>query len=1000
MLRSALALIGLPILGISATANSDLERQFTQTVRPFVATYCLGCHSGASPAAQFDLGPYSTTAAVVRDLGHWNHVSERLTANQMPPKGLKQPPAELRKQVVGWIQAVRMAEARNNAGDPGIVLARRLSNSEYNYTIRDLTGIDIQPTREFPVDPANTAGFDNSGESLTMSPALLAKYLQAAREVANHMVLTPDNIGFAAHPMLVETDREKYAIKRIVDFYESQPTDYADYFQALWRFKYRSAIGKPKATLNSIAEEAKLSPKYLPMVLRILGETKDNTIPEIGPIAKLRSMWRSLPKPGANQPEAVRAKCVEMRDFVVRLRKHTAMEFASPVVKGLTPTSQPLMNWKLRAFAAHRRDFDRNALRMASDPPLAVPEIPKYPGLGQESAIRAAALMQKARAGDEDLIVPDGQRARYEAAFAKFASVFPDNFYIRERGRFFPDDSQDKGRLLSAGYHNVMGYFRDDTPLIELILDEAGKKELDRLWDEFDFIADFTARTWVQYFFNQSGEVQGKGRESGTARPSDKEVSASPVIFGLRDMYLAKAEPSANPVAMEAIRYHFQWVNDTLRSVERMRVEAEPRHLNALLKFAARAYRRPLSEAEREKILAFYHELREKNGLTHEEAIRDSIVSVLMSPKFCYRMDAGSTLSKALSGYDLASRLSYFLWSSMPDDELLSHAAKNDLQKPEVLIAQARRMLKDERAHDLSVEFAGNWLDFRRFEEHNTVDRERFPSFTNELREAMFQEPVRLIEDVIRNNRSVLDLIYGKYTFVNPVLAKHYGIPNVKGDHNTWVRVEDATPYGRGGLLPMSVFLTKNAPGLRTSPVKRGFWVVRRVLGETIPPPPPNVPELPQDEAKADLPLRDILAKHRDNPACSSCHARFDSFGLVFEGYGPIGERRSKDLAGRPVETEAVFPGGDQGSGIEGVQKFIREHRQNDFLDNLSRKLLAYSLGRSIMLSDEPTVERMRTTAVSNGYRFASLVEAIVTSPQFLNRRIPDSPNSQLAQKR
>ena len=144
---------------------------------------------------------------------------------------------------------MRTSEAQKNAGDPGLVLARRLSNAEYNYTIRDLTGVDIRPTREFPVDPANTAGFDNSGESLTMSPALLNKYLQAAREVANHMVLTPDGFDFAPHPMLVETDREKYAIKRIVDFYERQPTDYADYFQAAWRFKHRSALGKPKATL-------------------------------------------------------------------------------------------------------------------------------------------------------------------------------------------------------------------------------------------------------------------------------------------------------------------------------------------------------------------------------------------------------------------------------------------------------------------------------------------------------------------------------------------------------------------------------------------------------------------------------------------------------------------------------------------------------------------------------------------------------------------------------
>jgi hypothetical protein len=852
------------------------------------------------------------------------------------------------------------------------------------------------------VDPANTAGFDNSGESLTMSPALLNKYLQAAREVGDHLVLKPDGFDFSPHPMLVETDREKYAIKRIVEFYDRQPTDYADYFQAAWRFKHRSALGKPGTTLAGMATDAKVSAKYLPMIWQLLEEAPEAAKKEVGPIAKLQAMWRALPAPGAHGPDLVRVKCVEMRDFVVKIRKHTAMEFAAPVVKGLSAYSPPLINWKFRQFNSHRRDFDRAALRMESDPPPVVPDIPKYPGLGQESAVRAAALMKKARAGDMDLVVPDGERARYEASFARFSSVFPDVFYVRERGRFFPDDSDDKGRLLSAGYHNVMGYWRDDTPLIELILDDDGKKELDRLWDEFDFIGDHTARTWVQYFFNQSGEVAGKGRESGTARPSDKEVSAPAMVFQLRDAYVAKAEASSNPVAVEAVRVHFQWMNDTLRRVERMRVGAEPHHLKALVKFAGRAFRRPLEQAERDDILTYYRSLRMESGLTHEEAMRDSIVRVLMSPKFSYRIDLADTANctrgpsgpvkvQPLSGYALASRLSYFLWSSMPDEELLARAAAGDLQKPDVLIAQARRMLKDDRARGLALDFAGNWLDFRRFEEHNAVDRERFPSFNNSLRQAMFQEPVRFIEDVIRNDRSVLDLLYANRTFVNPVLAKHYGMPEVSGDADKWIRVDDARQYGRGALPPMAVFLTQNAPGLRTSPVKRGYWLVRRLLGEVIPPPPATVPELPPDEAKSEMPLREMLAKHRENPSCASCHARFDSFGLVFEGYGPIGERRSKDLAGRPVDPRAVFPGGSQGAGLEDLQAYIRAHRQKDFLDNLSRKLLSYALGRSLQLSDEPAIELMQTRVAASAYRFTPLVEAIVTSPQFLNRRSQDS---------
>jgi hypothetical protein len=233
-------------------------------------------------------------------------------------------------------------------------------------------------------------------------------------------------------------------------------------------------------------------------------------------------------------------------------------------------------------------------------------------------------------------------------------------------------------------------------------------------------------------------------------------------------------------------------------------------------------------------------------------------------------------------------------------------------------------------------------------------------------------------------------MLYGSYTFVNPVLAKHYGMPDAKGDPDTWLRVDDAGRYGRGGLLPMAVFLTQNSPGLRTSPVKRGYWVVHRVLGEIIPPPPAIVPELPADEAKSDLPLRDMLAQHRSNAVCASCHARFDGFGLAFEGYGPVGEVRTKDLAGRPVDTNVAFPGGNQASGVEGVETYIREHRQTDFVDNLSRKLLAYALNRSLQLSDESVIERMKTRLLAKEYRFDSLVETIVTSPQFLNTRVPD----------
>ncbi len=964
--------------------EAELARQFNQTIRPFMTTYCVSCHSGTEPAASLALERYATLASVVEDFGHWALVQSKLTAKEMPPKDAKPLPEALRRTVIEWIQAVRQLEARKHPGDPGPVAARRLSNAEYNYTVRDLTGVDLRPAREFPIDPANQAGFDNSGESLALSPALLAKYLDAARRISDHLVLNPEGFVFAAHPMVAESDRERFPIQRIVAFYDRQPTDFADYFQAAWRYKNRVALGQKATTLNDIAKQHKVSPRYLSLVWQALEQTKE----EVGPLTKLQTLWRQLPAPQGNQPEAARAGCEQMRDFVARIRRHTERLFHTPEAPGVNVSYQPLVMYRNQLLAAHRRDFDPAALRTAGEPlpqNFIVTQGPPFGRKEVEELKSSIAAYTKARLEDPDLMIPTGERARYEAAFARFSQVFPTAFCLRERGRFYPITSMDKERYLGSGLHSLMGYFRDDAPLIELILDEKEKQELDALWDEFEFIGDYTLRTYTQF-------VGGGARTLAVNRDQHQGFATPAAIFALRDQHLAKPIAQADAQYRAAVQSYFDSANAAIRRVEKMRLAAEPRQLEALLNFAARAYRRPLVQTERDELLAYYRQLRAQNAMTHEEAMRAALTSLLVSPEFLYRVDlldapaktAANAAYRPLSAYSLASRLSYFLWSSMPDETLLARAAAGDLNQPAVLAAQIRRMLKDERARGLVTEFAGAWLDFRRFEGHNAVDRERFPAFTNQLREAMFEEPIRFITDLIQHDRPVQELLYGKHTFVNAALARHYNMP-VKSDD--WIRVNNAHEYGRGGLLPMAVFLTRNAPGQRTSPVKRGYWVARRVLGEMVPPPPATVPELPRDEATSTLSVRDLLAKHRDNIACAGCHARFDSLGLVFEGFGPIGEQRTSDLAGRAVDARAVFPNGSQGVGIEGLQTYIRAHREPNFLNNLNEKLLAYGLGRTLLISDEPLLDAMRAKLASNGNRLSALIETIVTSPQFMNKR-------------
>jgi hypothetical protein len=1002
----------------SPAPTPNLQAQFDGTVKPFVNKYCVACHSGAQPTAQFDLKSYTSMDQVKEDFPRWSLLADRLSNHEMPPKQMPQPSQAQIDQIVAFVHGVRAEEIRRLGGDPGIVLARRLSNAEYDNTIRDLTGQDMGIARQFPVDPANTAGFDNSGETLTMSPALLNKYLAGARQIADHMVLKPDGIDFAPYLMKVESDRDKYSIQRILAFYKAQDTDFADYFAAAWRYRYRAQLGKPAATLASTAAQAKISAKYLPMVWGILHDRN-----AVGPIAKLQAMFNALPAPNAAGADQPALKTAEMRDFVTRIRAHTAMQFYSPKVTGLPGQSEPLHNWRLQQYADNHRKSDPADLRAANEPEAAPPEVPKYPPLHEDASPRWAALSAHARFGDSDLVYPVGQKAKYQKAFDRFASVFPDTFYVSERGRYWPDQSTDNGRLLSAGYHNTGGYYRDDTALMQLILDKKGQDQLNRLWNEFDFVAHQTERTWVQYFFNQSGEVDGNingplSTESGSKRPVGHEVTDEFVINQMRDKYLARWEMDKahnDPIAPKAFRWHFGLINATLRGMEKEHTAAEPRHLAALVAFAQRAYRRPLTANERSDLLAYYKQLRSETRLSHEDAVRDCIVSVLMSPDFLYRFDMATAgngkaplaqvslkpgqafASQPLSDYSLASRLSYFLWASMPDAELLSHAAAGDLHKPAVLLAQAHRMLKDPKVKGLATEFTGNWLVFRQFETNNSVDRMRFPTFDDDLREAMFQEPIHFLQDNIQNERSVLDVLYANYTFVNPPLAKHYGMPDVKGDKDTWVRVDNADKYGRGGILPMAVFMTAYSPGLRTSPVKRGNWVVQKVLGIRVPPPPPVVPELPADESKTDKPIREMLAEHHKNPFCAGCHLRFDSFGLAFEGYGPVGGARTKDLAGRPIDASTTYPGGVNGDGLVGLKSFIHDHRQDNFVSNLARKLLAYALNRSPQLSDEALVDKMKASLAADGYKFRAMVDTVILSPQFLNRRVTDMPAQPVA---
>ncbi len=285
---------------IAARADETaLKLGFDNVVHPFLKNYCLGCHGAEKPKAKLNLSLYSSVEAVVKNQHVWDDVLDRLESEEMPPaKAPRQPTPHDRRAVIEWVRGVREDEARKTAGDPGPVWARRLNSAEYDNTIRDLTGVDLRPAREFPVDPANEAGFDNSGESLTMSPALVEKYLAAARRVADAILCSNRPVSRSQRfPVVTETDRDKYCVQRIVDYYRRHQVDYADYFLAAWRFRYRKELGKPDGSLRDIANEAKLSAEYLAKIWDVLNDPAAAD----SPLGKIQAMWQELPA-GVSQP--------------------------------------------------------------------------------------------------------------------------------------------------------------------------------------------------------------------------------------------------------------------------------------------------------------------------------------------------------------------------------------------------------------------------------------------------------------------------------------------------------------------------------------------------------------------------------------------------------------------------------------------------------------------------------------------------------------------------
>jgi hypothetical protein len=978
-----------------------------------LAAKCYECHGGKDVKGEVNLQALAGDPRVVEHFEVWQRVVDTLESGEMPPRKAKPLAAEEKTALLAWAQQALDVMAGQTAGDPGPVTMRRLTNAEYDRTLRDLTGRDYRPAREFQADGGGGEGFSNTGDVLFLSPSALDKYFNAARQVADHATVMPGTgIVFHEHRVGLRGYEQvkAHAEQGLYVWYQQKaaphlPADRedlreADYLLACWKHRHF------QTPLPALAAEAGLKGPFLENWWNLLNKPE----PASRFLDLVRVPWRELPGPETAAPQEVPAAvrervgriAADLRSWNDPKRPGNGVQRRQQDADGIRSyPMQTEVKGQDRVHLCFGDLGDGNAGDIALvtkiEVKLAKGSVEYFPWLTQEIEARKRALAAEPPPADTAAL-----RARL-AALEETRALF--------------------GRHPQAGRSVKPGVLAVAAPQVVTLPLPEGAVSL-RADTRLDFDNPEVDRATLQWTAT-TGEPRDVTAilpgvltiwkiQTPAARDTMRDFNVMKIAFP--DMFERRLEQVARNLHRNSPGYTVYYLSDdqlarllgegdraTLTAMKKDWRLVEPRQPNPalqaefdgamihhLLHFAARAWRRPLAETERQTLSDFYR-LRVREGLDRESAVREGLVRVLVSPHFLFKAETLPAPAEAvaatpggdlpLSAWEVASRLSYFLWSSLPDEELRRAADDGRLLRPEGLAAQARRLLRDPRAGALAEEFAGQWLKFAHFEAHDGVDTTLFPEMTPELRADLRREVVEFFTRLFREDRRVQDVVTGETTFLNERLAKFYGIPGVSGPEFREVRVVD---FERGGLLGMGAILTQTSRPNRTSPVLRGEFLYAVVLGHSSPPPPPNVPELAPGLKPASL--REALLKHREDLACAVCHDRIDPLGFALESFDPIGRRRAVDDAGGAIDDTGELRDGTTFKGMAGLRGYLAKNR-GPFLRQFSRKLLGYALGRSVLPGDQELLGRLTARLDSEDGTVSAAVVEIVSSRQFLHRR-------------
>ena len=1075
-----------------STSFDDLGTWYEQETRPLLARFCLDCHSTEAQEGDLDLERFVTLADIRQDAKVWQKVLEMLTLGEMPPEESDQLAAAERDQLEKWLRQYLDAEALAQAGDPGPVVLRRLNNAEYTYTIRDLTGVELDPAREFPTEGAGGEGFTNVGNTLAMSPSLLSKYLDAGKQIAAHAVLLPDGFRFSTSTM--SNDWADEVLNQIRELY----TTYSDtvalglgaelgnvnvhgdtplglagrlplerYFDAAATLPPQSEI--QDGAVESVALERGLSANYLHTLSGALSAEENSllldglrqrwrdatpdkaaalaaevagwqkTLWTFGPVGLIgregsRSRWMESIDPlvtqvelryGIPPPAEGQAATDTVLDIVVTdagdgndhdfvllhqprlvaadmpdILLSDLLQSASPAGEPAEPaerseetgtTAAPVeAAWHHTApvvldasmFGRHPEGHEIDAASICVRAPAVIQiRLPAAAAQGREFVATTALDPDTGAEGSVQVfqVIPGIHRPplfrsglvtpEMVVTFSQVTKLFSDHQEVRFRGAILTGENSAASRRIRADMDEyrqlfpaalcytqivpvdevvtIVYHFREDDHLSRLMLNDTERSRLERLWAELIYISQSPLKQ-LDTLELQLDVVLG--------HPQHDSLSA------MREPLYARGD----------------------RFREELR-EAEPRQLDALIEFAARAYRGRMTDSLAHQLRALYHQLRAQE-LLHDQALRLTLARVFVASPFLYRLEdvpAGGEPAP-VSSNELANRLSYFLWSSLPDADLRSVAEEGLLTTGEAeLSAQTRRLLRDPQVRRLATEFACQYLHIYDFDPLMEKSEKHFPEFAD-LRGDMYEESILFFTDLFQNNGSLLGLLNADHTFVNDRLAGFYGIEGIEGA--AWRRLDGITEHGRGGVLALATTLAQQSGTTRTSPILRGNWVSEVLLGEKLPRPPKDVPQL-EDTMPEGLTERQLIELHSSDAACAKCHERIDPIGFALEEFDAIGRRRETSASGLPIDSRTSLPDGTEIEGLTGLRNYLLQTRRDQFIRQFCQKLLGYALGREVQLSDEPLLVEIMERLSENEYRSSVAVERIVLSDQFRQTR-------------